>query len=188
MEFQEGKMKKVLVPLAPGFEEIEALTIVDILRRAGAQVTVAGTIPGAIEGRSGIRVLPDTVMENAGDSFDMIALPGGAVGAENLKKNAYVKAAVEKLARTGKSVAAICAAPTVLSAAGVTGGHVITSHPSVRDQLSEETVSEERVVVDGNIITSQGPGTAMEFAFCLVETLFGKAKATEVNKGVLARV
>lgn len=188
MKFLEGKMKKVLVPLAPGFEEIEALTIVDILRRAGAEVTLAGTVPGAVEGRSGIRVLPDTVMENAGDGYDMIALPGGAVGAENLKKDAHVKAAVESLTKKGKSVAAICAAPTVLSAIGVTRGHVITSHPSVRGELSEETVSDERVVADGNIITSQGPGTAMEFAFCLVETLFGKAKAIEVNKGVLARI
>ena len=181
-------MKKVLVPLAPGFEEIEALTVVDILRRAGAAVTVAGTIPGAVEGRSGIRVLPDTVMDNAGADYDMVVLPGGAIGAENLRKDAHVKAAVEELMHKGKSVAAICAAPTVLSAIGVTRGRVITSHPSVRGELSEETVSDERVVVDGNIITSQGPGTAMEFAFCLVETLFGKAKAIDVNKGVLARL
>lgn len=181
-------MKRVLVPLAPGFEEIEALTIVDILRRAGAEVTVAGTVPGVVEGRSGIRVLPDTVMENAGMDFDMIALPGGAVGAENLKKNARVKAVIESLMHKGKSVAAICAAPTVLSAAGMTRGRVITSHPSVRGLLTEETISDERVVVDGNIITSQGAGTAMEFAFTLIETLFGKAKAIEVNKGVLARI
>lgn len=180
-------MKRVLVPLAPGFEEIEALTIVDILRRAGAEVTVAGTVPGMIEGRSKIRVLPDTVMENAGVDFDMIALPGGALGAENLKKDARVRAVVETLIQKGKSVTAICAAPTVLSAIGVTRGRTITSHPSVRGQFSEEALSDERVVVDGNLITSQGPGTAMEFAFRLVETLFGKAKAEEVNKGVLAR-
>lgn len=180
-------MKKVLVPLAPGFEEIEALTVVDILRRAGAEVTLAGTIPGAIEGRSRIRVLPDTVMDNVGADYDMIVLPGGAVGAENLKKDERVKAVVESLMQKGRSVTAICAAPTVLSALGVTSGRTVTSHPSVRQQLIEETVSDERVVVDGNIITSQGPGTAMEFAFCLVETLFGKTKAEEVNKGVLAR-
>jgi 4-methyl-5(b-hydroxyethyl)-thiazole monophosphate biosynthesis len=186
---KEGKdMKKVLVPLAPGFEEIEALTVVDILRRAGAKVTVAGTVSGAIEGRSGIKVLPDALMDNADDGYDMIVLPGGAVGAENLRKDARVRKAIESLAEKGKSVAAICAAPTVLSAIGVTRGRVITSHPSVRGMFSEESLSDERVVVDGNIITSQSPGTAMEFAFVLVETLFGKEKAVEVNKGVLARL
>lgn len=181
-------MKKVLVPLAPGFEEIEALTVVDILRRAGAEVTTAGTTPGPIEGRSAIRVLPDTVMENAASDYDMIVLPGGAVGAENLRKNELVRAALERAAQKGRLVAAICAAPAVLSAVGVSRGRVVTSHPSVRGLLSEVTVSEERVVADGNIITSQGPGTAMEFAFRLVETLFGKAKAADVNKGVLARL
>jgi 4-methyl-5(b-hydroxyethyl)-thiazole monophosphate biosynthesis len=180
-------MKKVLIPLAPGFEEIEALTVVDILRRAGAKVTVAGTVAGPVEGRNGIKVLPDEVM-GSGDDYDMIVLPGGAVGAENLRKDARVKAVLESLAKKGKHVAAICAAPTVLAAIGVTRGRVITSHPSVRGQFTQEALSDERVVVDGNIITSQGPGTAMEFAFRLVETLFGKEKAVEVNKGVLARL
>ncbi|HLA51072.1 MAG TPA: DJ-1/PfpI family protein, partial [Thermodesulfobacteriota bacterium] len=85
-------------------------------------------------------------------------------------------------------VTAICAAPTVLSAIGITAGRTITSHPTVRTKLQREKLSEERVVVDGNIITSQGPGTAIEFAFKLVEVLFGKEKVLEVNKGVLARI
>ncbi|OGP13670.1 MAG: 4-methyl-5(B-hydroxyethyl)-thiazole monophosphate biosynthesis protein [Deltaproteobacteria bacterium GWA2_55_10] len=181
-------MPKVLVPLAPGFEEIEALTVVDILRRAGAEVIVAGTVPGPIEGRSRIKVLPETVMENAGADYDVIFLPGGAVGTENLKKNEYVRTAVEDLMKRAKLVTAICAAPTVLSAIGATRGRTVTSHPSVRHELKNEIVSDERVVMDGNIITSQGPGTAMEFAFKLVEALFGKAKAEEVNKGVLAKI
>ena len=181
-------MPKVLVPLAPGFEEIEALTVVDILRRAGADVVVAGTVPGPIEGRSRIKVLPETVMDNAGVDYDVIFLPGGAVGTENLKKNQFVKAAVEELMRRSKLVTAICAAPTVLSAIGVTRGRTVTSHPSVRGELKNEILSDERVVMDGNIITSQGPGTAMEFAFRLVEAIFGKAKVEEVNKGVLAKI
>ena len=181
-------MPKVLVPLAPGFEEIEALTVVDILRRAGADVVVAGTVPGPIEGRSGIKVLPETVMDNAGVDYDVIFLPGGAVGTENLKKNQFVKAAVEELMRRSKLVTAICAAPTVLSAIGVTRGRTVTSHPSVRHELKNEILSDERVVMDGNIITSQGPGTAMEFAFRLVEAIFGKRKVEEVNKGVLAKI
>ncbi|MBE7415416.1 MAG: DJ-1/PfpI family protein [Deltaproteobacteria bacterium] len=181
-------MPEVLVPIAPGFEEIEALTVVDILRRAGARVVMAGTVPGPIEGRSGIRVLADASMDDVGADFEMIVLPGGALGAENLKKDARVGGLISALMDRGGKVAAICAAPAVLSAIGVTAGKRITSHPSVRQELlsRNEAVSDERVVADGNIITSQGPGTAMEFAFRLVETLFGKAKADEVNKGVLA--
>lgn len=181
-------MKKVLVVLAPGFEEIEALVPVDILRRAGALVTVAGTAPGPITGRSGITVVPDTTVDRAGEDFDMLMLPGGAPGTENLKKDAHVKAAVLNMAEKGKLLAAICAAPTVLSALGVSRGHLVTSHPSVRSQLHDEKISDERVVIDGNLITSQGPGTAMEFAFRLVEALFGKEKTVEVNKSVLAKI
>ncbi|MBI5971360.1 MAG: DJ-1/PfpI family protein [Deltaproteobacteria bacterium] len=181
-------MKKVLVPLAPGFEEVEALTVVDILRRAGAEVTLAGTIDGPITGRNKIKVLADTGLDNAFPAdYDMIVLPGGAVGAENLKKDPRVKQAVERLNQKGRFVAAICAAPAVLSAFGVLKGKTITSHFSVRSELKTERISEGRVVTDGNIITSQGPGTAMEFAFKLVEALFGPEKAAEVNKGVLAR-
>lgn len=181
-------MKKVLVVLAPGFEEIEALVPVDILRRAGAAVTVAGTANGPVTGRSRISVVPDTTVDKAGEGFDMLVLPGGAPGTENLKKDERVRAVVKKMAEEGKLIAAICAAPTVLSALGVSRGRTVTSHPSVRSQLKDEKVSDERVVVDGSLITSQGPGTAMEFAFRLVEELFGKEKAIEVNKGVLAKV
>lgn len=180
-------MKKVLVPLAPGFEEIEALTAVDILRRAGAEVTVAGTVAGPIEGRSLIKVIPDALMDSvSGKDFDMIVLPGGAVGADNLKKDPRVKEAVEELYKKGKFITAICAAPKVLSAIGLTEDRTVTSHPSVRSEVKGR-IADERVVVDGNMITSQGPGTAMEFAFKLVEALFGPEKAEEVNRGVLAR-
>jgi 4-methyl-5(b-hydroxyethyl)-thiazole monophosphate biosynthesis len=184
-----GTVKKVLVPLAPGFEEIEALTVVDILRRAGAEVTIAGTEAGPIEGRCAVKVVPDSTIDmvNA-PAFDMIVLPGGAKGTERLKADERVREALEVIYRRGGYVAAICAAPTVLSAAGITKGKRITSHPSVRPELKEENISDERVVVDGLIITSQGPGTAMEFAFRLVEALFGAEKAREVNRGVLARL
>ncbi len=182
-------MKKVLVPLAPGFEEIEAVTVVDILRRAGAVVTLAGTVAGPVEGRSGIRVIPDTVMENVEElDFDMVVLPGGAVGTENLKKDRRVKNILERLHNRGRFITAICAAPAVLSAIGITRGRTVTSHPSVRHELKEEVVTDDRVVADGNIITGLGAGSAMEFAFKLVETLFGKEKAKEVNSGVLAKV
>lgn len=182
-------MKKVLIPLAPGFEEVEALAPADILRRAGAEVTLAGTVDGPVTGRNQIKVIPDTTMDKVvPDAYDMIILPGGAIGTENLKKDARVKKAVEELTSLGRFVTAICAAPTVLSSIGVTDGRTVTSHPSVRDQIKAKKISDDRVAVDGRIITSQGPGTAMEFAFALVEALFGKAKAVEVNKGVLAKL
>ena len=182
-------MKKILMPLAPGFEEIEALTVVDILRRAGIEVVMAGTVENPIEGRNKIKVLADTSLDSLKDhDFDMIVLPGGTVGTENLKKDVRVKEIVERLYKKGRFVTAICAAPTVLSAIGITAGRTVTSHPTVRTKLDKEKISEERVVVDGNIITSQGPGTAIEFAFKLVEVLFEKDKVADVNKGVLARI
>ena len=182
-------MKRVLVPLAPGFEEIEALTVVDILRRAGAEVVIAGTLEGAIEGRNGIKVVPDTTLDSAlKDNYEMIVLPGGKVGTENLKKDKRVERIVKEMHSEGRLVTAICAAPTVLSKAGVTKGFTVTSHPGVREELKGEKISDERVVKDRNIVTSQGPGTALEFAFKLVEVLFGAEKVKEVNRGVLARL
>ncbi|MBI3399495.1 MAG: DJ-1/PfpI family protein [Deltaproteobacteria bacterium] len=182
-------MKKVLIPLAPGFEEIEAIAVVDILRRAGVDVVMAGTAANPIEGRNRIKVLADVILGSAKDQdFDMIILPGGAIGTENLKKDSRIKEIVERLCKKGKFISAICAAPTVLSAIGITAGKTVTSHPTVRTKLEKEKISDERVVIDGNIITSQGPGTAIEFAFKLVEVLLGKEKAAEVNKSVLARI
>lgn len=182
-------MKKVLIPLATGFEEIEALAIVDILRRAGVEVIMAGTAENPIEGRNRVKILADASLDSVKEQdFDMIVLPGGAVGTENLKKDVRIKEIVERLYKKGRFITAICAAPTVLSAIGITAGKIVTSHPTVRTKLGKEKISDERVVVDGNIITSQGPGTAMEFAFKLVEVLLGKEKVAEVNKGVLARI
>jgi len=186
------KQIKALVPIAPGFEEVEALTVVDILRRAGAEAVMAGTPETntePIEGRNGIRVLADATMDDVtGTDFDVIILPGGAGGTEALRKDARVKEAVKKQFERGGLVAAICAAPTVLSDAGITEGRVVTAHPSARTEIIAQKVTNERVVVDGNLVTSQSPGTAMEFAFRLVSILFGEEKAREVNKGVLARL
>jgi protein deglycase len=182
-------MKKVLIPLAPGFEEIEAITVIDILRRAGIEVTVAGTAKGEIEGRNKIKVTPDVLLNDLGDRhFDMIVLPGGSAGTEHLKKDPRVKQILLTMAARGGYITAICAAPTVLSAVGLLKGKKVTSHPSVQRELSEANYSEERVVVDGSIVTSRSPGTAMEFAMKLVEILAGRAKVEEVNRGVLARL
>jgi 4-methyl-5(b-hydroxyethyl)-thiazole monophosphate biosynthesis len=183
--------KRVLVPLAPGFEEIEAITVIDILRRAGVEVTAAGTQPGPIEASRKTRHLPDCSLDDVrAEDFDMIVLPGGLPGATHLRNDPRVRRIVGTLNAKNRHVAAICAAPAVLSAFGVLAGRAATSHPSVRNEIAATAarVADERVVVDGPVVTSQAAGTAMEFAFKLVELLCGPDKATEVNKGVLARL
>ena len=203
-------MKRVLIPIAPGFEEVEALGVVDILRRAGIEVVLAGTVRGAetvegsdykaerdpIEGRCGVKILADCSIDDISDDisgtgggeFDMIVLPGGAQGTTNLKEDERIKRLVTDHFEAGNMTGAICAAPTILAAYGLTSGRTLTSHPGARGGLGGATVTEERVVVDGNLVTSQGPGTALEFGLKLVEILCDKGKAEEVNAGVLARV
>lgn len=182
-------MKTVLVLLAPGFEEIETITVVDILRRAGAQVTMAGTEQGTLEGSRGIHVLPDDSLDNVLEKdFDMVVLPGGQPGTDNLKKDARVTQLITKMNKLNKNIAAICAAPLVLMNAGIIGNRCITSHPSVQNDLHGVNYKEDRVVVDGHIVTSRSPGTAMEFSLKLVEVLFGTERRDVVNKGVLAKI
>jgi 4-methyl-5(b-hydroxyethyl)-thiazole monophosphate biosynthesis len=184
-------MKKVLVPIAPGFEEIEAITVVDILRRAGVEVVVAGTQPGPIEASRKTKHLADcTLDEVRAEDFDMIILPGGQPGTTNLRNDPRIRHIIETLRSQNRQLAAICAAPTVLAVCGVLQSRSATSHPSVRAEIAgcAKTVSDERVVVDGSVITSQAAGTAMEFAFKLVEILCGADKAAEVNRSVLARL
>jgi 4-methyl-5(b-hydroxyethyl)-thiazole monophosphate biosynthesis len=184
-------MKKVLVPLAPGFEEIEAITVIDILRRAGVEVVVAGTQSGLIEASRKTRHIPDcTLDEVRAEDFDMIVLPGGQPGTNNLRSDPRIKQIIETLQGKDRHIAAICAAPTVLSAYGILKGRTATSHPSVRDEVATgaKAVSDQRVVIDETIVTSQAAGTAMEFAFALVGILCGADKAAEVNRGVLARL
>jgi len=184
-------MSKVLVPLAPGFEEIEAITVIDILRRAGVEVVVAGTRPGPIEASRKTRHLPDCALDDVrAEDFDMIVLPGGQPGATNLRHDVRIKRIVDILQAKGCHIAAICAAPSVLAAYGILKDRTATSHPSVRVEVAASAgqISDERVVIDGPVVTSQAAGTAMEFAFALVEILCGAAKATEVNRGVLARL
>ena len=184
-------MKTVLVPVAPGFEEIEAITVIDILRRAGVDVVVAATQSGPIEASRKTRHIPDCTLDEArAEDFDMIVLPGGQPGATNLRRDPRLRRIIETLQTKERHVAAICAAPTVLSAYGILKGRTATSHPSVRDEVAAgaKVVSDQRVVVDGPVVTSQAAGTAMEFAFALVRILCGADKAAEVNRSVLARL
>ena len=182
-------MKRVLVILAPGFEEVEAFGPVDMLRLADVDVTTAGTVDGVIVGRNDIKALADESLDHVmTDEFAMILLPGGLGGTKNMMEDERVRRIIEHHDEKGRHIAAICAAPTILADIGVTKGRTITSHPSVKDEFKNETYSEERVVIDGNIITSRGPGTALEFGLKLVEILVGKEKAEEVNAGVMAKV
>jgi 4-methyl-5(b-hydroxyethyl)-thiazole monophosphate biosynthesis len=184
-------MKRVLVPLAPGFEEIETITVVDILRRAGALVTMAsveaGVPPRAIEGRSGIKVMPDRALsEVQASDFDMIVLPGGLQGAQTLQKDPHMARLLRDSQNADCYIGAICAAPIVLAANNMIAGRRLTSHPSVKDQLDGAMYDDRRVVIDGRLVTSRGPGTAMEFAMVLVELLHGKEKMEQIKQAVLA--
>ncbi|NKE71344.1 DJ-1 family glyoxalase III [Candidatus Manganitrophus noduliformans] len=182
-------MKRVLILLAPGFEEIEAVTIIDILRRAAVEVTVAGTVEGAIEGSRKVRLLADLSIDKvAGGDYHMIVLPGGQPGTNHLAEDERVGRILKEAAAKERYISAICAAPSILAAAGFLNGKKATSHPSVRERMGGADYSEARVVVDGRWVTSRSPGTAMEFAFELVRLLAGEEKAKEVNLGVMARL
>lgn len=182
-------MKRVLVPLAPGFEEIEALTIIDILRRGDVKVITAGTVDGYIEGLNQVKVLADISLDEVNpDEFDMIVLPGGQPGVDNLKNDSRVHRIIKSLHEKGRFTAAICAAPTVLSAVGILDGKRVTSYPTSKKDLSMTEYSEDRVVVDGHIITSRSPGTAMEFAIKLLEILCDRETMERVSQGVLAKL
>ncbi len=181
--------KRVLVPIATGFEEIEALTVVDILRRAEAEVVLAGLAEQwPIVGRSNISVIPDMTFDKALTTgpFDTIVLPGGLPNAFILRDDERVIGALKEHASRGGHVAAICASPVGLDRAGLLEGKRLTSHPTIRGELPADRYCEERVVVDDRIMTSRAAGTAMEFAFAIVMELFGPEKVDEVNAGVLA--
>lgn len=181
-------MKRVLVPLAPGFEEIEAVTIIDILRRGEVHVTVAGTSLGPITGSRGVVITPDTTLDTVVDAtFDMVVLPGGGPGTEALRRDARVASIVKRQADRGDWIAAICAAPTVLADAGLLAGRRATSYPAYRSQLPGADYQTDRVVVDGKLITSRSPGTALEFALTLVEHLEGPEASHRIAADVLAQ-
>ncbi len=179
-------MKTALVLFATGSEELEAVTIVNILRRAGVTVNLAGLAAGALPGSRGIAITPDTTLDAVlHTSFDMVILPGGQPGTRNLKADARVLKLLQRMAREGKFVTAICAAPSVLAAAGLLNGKRATCYPTCLDDYPEVDLQTTAVVEDGQFITSRGPGTAMDFALLLAERLMGKAKRDEVEAGLV---
>lgn len=181
-------MARVLVPLAPGCEELEAVTIIDLLRRAGIEVVSAGLDAGPIKASRGVVLLPDATLDEALEhDYDMVVLPGGGPGADRLDHDPRIESLLKKMARGGKYTAAICAAPKVLARVGLLTGKRATSYPGFIDkmQLPGMTYLSDAVVQDGNVITSRGPGTAMDFALHLIEVLAGSAKRDEVEAGLV---
>lgn len=177
------------MPLADGFEEIEAITIVDTLRRAGLAVTTAGLRSTSVDGAHGINVKADATFDKVDPaSFDMLVLPGGMPGTSNLAEDERVLAAARTMQKQGKHLSAICAAPTVLAKAGVISRTPVTCYPGFEAKLGDAEVrSEARVVKSGKVITSRGPGTALEFSLAIVEELCGAEKAKDVGRAMIAR-
>ncbi|MEE8055263.1 MAG: DJ-1 family glyoxalase III [Gammaproteobacteria bacterium] len=181
-------MATVLVPLADGCEELEAVTIVDILRRAGIDVVTAGLDDQLVRASHGVRIMPDTNLDEAlTRDYDMVVLPGGLPGADNLNEDPRVKELLKKMANSERFTAAICAAPKVLANAGLLRGKKATAYPGSLDSVNHQAqlVSGDAVVRDGKVITSRGPGTAMDFALALIEALTGKAKRDEVERALV---
>ena len=169
-------MAKVAVILAQGFEEIEALTVVDVLRRANITCHMVG-FGEKVTGSHAIQVQADRVFDGNLSEYDMIVLPGGMPGSAHLRDNEQLITELQKFEKIGKKVAAICAAPIALNQAGLLEGRNFTCYDGVQEQIADGHYSKETVVVDGNVITSRGPATALAFAYHLVETLGGDAES-----------
>jgi 4-methyl-5(b-hydroxyethyl)-thiazole monophosphate biosynthesis len=178
-------MPAVLVPLAEGCEEIEAVTVVDLLRRGGVKVVTAALGTRIVHGNHGIGIEADVTLDEAlKQSFDMLVLPGGQPGATHLGADPRIQALLKKMEKDGRYIAAICAAPGVLAEAGLLKGKKATSFPDAIKDKSGMDYVEAAVVLDGKIITSRGPGTAIDFGLALVALLMGE----EVRKKVEDRL
>ena len=177
-------MARVLVPLAQGCEELEAVTIIDLLRRAGIEVITASLDAEVIVASRGVRLIADALLDDVmQQDFDMIVLPGGMPGAEHLDNDERIHTLIKRQHAAGKYTAAICAAPKVLANAGMLDGRQATSYPGFIDKmdLPKTQVLTAPVVTDDKVITSRGPGTAMDFALELVERLAGADKRQTVE-------
>lgn len=181
--------KKVLIILADGFEEIEAVTCIDVLRRSGLNVVTAGLGSEEISGAHGIRIKADAVFEKYQEIPDAVVLPGGMPGSENLGKSPAVKSLLEKMNKSEKIIGAICAAPAMaLAPHGILKGRKATCYPGFEEKFENGTVfSRDRVVQDRHIITSQGPGSAFEFALAIVSSLLSPAAAEKLSGQMLVK-
>lgn len=181
-------MKNICIPLAEGFEEIEAVTLIDVLRRARFNVKTCGVQNLNVCGSHKITLEADITLEEAlRSTWDLVVLPGGMPGAANLRDNEKIGKLLEKAAGSGGYIGAICAAPMALARFGFLKGRKATSYPDFAEQLPGAEYSEDRVVFDGKILTSRGPGTAMEFALAITELLAGPSQADALKKQMLIR-
>lgn len=178
-------MTKALVPLAEGCEEMEAVILVDILRRAGWQVTAAGLEPGPVRASRGVVLMPDCTWDETQPlTFDVLALPGGGPGTERLAQDERILEAVRLFVCESRRVAAVCAAPLVLQKAGVLDGRRATCHPDVASRLTQAHYVNEPVVVDGLITTGRAAGTCFACALELVRQVDGPEKAAAIQKAL----
>ena len=180
-------MPKMLVPLAEGFEEIEAITIIDVCRRGGIDVTVAGVTGMTIKGGQGIEVASDCLIDSVDiNSYDMITLPGGLAGTLVLSESENVQSILKQMKEQGKYIGAICAAPLALHTAAVLNEE-FTCYPSIENQIRTEGYHyDQSTIIDGKVMTSQGVGTAIDFALKIVRELQGESLFKELKGSILA--
>jgi len=180
--------KTALVPIADGTEEMEAVILIDVLRRADTEVTVASAGELQVTASRGVKIVADALIRDcAGKSYDLIALPGGLPGAEHLRDCETLVELLKQQRQAGRLYGAICASPAVaLAHHGLLDDKKATCYPGLQDKLPDASESEKRVVADGNCVTSQGPGTALDFALVLVERLHGSDKAQAIAQQTLA--
>lgn len=179
--------KSVLVPIADGSEEMEAVCVIDVLRRSGADVCMASVGGPEVVASKGVRLVADELVSAcAGTTYDLIVLPGGMPGSEHLRDSHELIEMLKRQAGAGRLYAAICAAPAVaLYPHGLLEGRKATCHPNFAHLMQGVELVDAAVVVDGNCVTSRGAGTAPEFALTLVQLLYGKEKAREVAQGMV---
>ncbi len=172
--------------LAQGFEESEAVITIDLLKRAGIDVTIVGVEEKHIKSTHGVIISADVLLKNWAGDADCFILPGGVPGVNNLYKSDQLKQIIQINFEANKLIAAICAAPAVvLDKWGLLKNKKATGYPSMKDQFKDAVYSNDNVVIDGNLITSKGVGTAMQFALAIIKQLLGESKAEEVKKTVL---
>jgi protein deglycase len=181
--------KKVLIAVADGIEELETIAIIDCLRRAGADLTISSVQKLQITTARKVKITADCLIAGCmGQVYDLIVLPGGMPGAEHLRDNRELAEMLKKQKASDRFYAAICASPAVVfEHHGLLTDKKATCFPSMAEKLTNKQAINQRVVVDGNCITSQGPGTALEFSLKLVELLFGSEKSQELAKAMLIK-
>ncbi len=178
-------MPKILMPLADGFEDIEALAVVDILRRAGVNIVTAGISGNLVTSVSKVRMHADTrLLDEDLNKFDGIILPGGTAAVDILGKMPTLTKTLQDFAKNGKFIGAICAAPPILHKLGILADKKATAYPGLEKGFDRPR--SDRVVVDGNIVTSQGPGTSIAFALKIVEQLMGREAALRISQQIVA--